>query len=132
MNIKPFLRFRKIYHPFAGLSSLLSSKHCFTQVYPLASLMPCDPHRISFHPDLYVSYCCITCWPFSNLLSSNCLKLLFAEELEWLLCVLLCFDGTDFSQMSQQHIHSAGLDKEVLPEARGRLERRGGVVERHK
>lgn len=39
------------------------------------------------------------------------------------MCALLCTtDDTDCSQMSWQHIHSAGGDKEVLPGARGQEE----------
>lgn len=40
------------------------------------------------------------------------------------MCALLCTDDTDCSQMSWQHIHSAGGDKEVLSGARG--QGRGG------
>lgn len=38
--------------------------------------------------------------------------------------VLLCFDDTDCSQMSLQHIHSVGGDKDVLQEDRVRQDRR--------
>lgn len=46
----------------------------------------------------------------------------FLQKSRGALCAPLCSDDTDCSQMSWQHIHSAGGDKEVLPEARGQVE----------